>query len=170
MVDVIEKEAAAFDIEADCWFIQKQQRGFVYEGAGEFDATALATREGAYAILGAGEQADAVELFLDARLRGRARKTVQRGVIGEIFVDGQIEVERGLLKHDAEARQRRERFALDIMAVNGDAALSAVIKPGDQGEESRLAGAVEAKENREVAGLHGEIDVVQDLSGCRRRG
>ena len=42
MVDVVEEEAAAFDVEAYCGFVQQQEGGLVYEGAGEFDAAALA--------------------------------------------------------------------------------------------------------------------------------
>jgi len=56
-------------------------------------------------------RAPGVQLRRDAGLRDGARDAVQAGMEQEIGGDRELEVERGLLEHDAEPRQRRHGIA-----------------------------------------------------------
>ena len=86
-------------------------------------------------------------------LRDRARNAVQPGVEQEIGGDRQFEVERRLLEHDAEPRQRRHRIARHVVAHDLDAAGIGHEQAGEQLEQRRLAGAVGPEQRDELAGL-----------------
>ena len=64
-------------------------------------------------VVGAIDQAEAGKLPLDARLRDRPRQPVQSGMEQQVAGDRELEIERRLLEHDAEPRQRRRRLLRD---------------------------------------------------------
>lgn len=69
-----------------------------------------------------------------------------------------------MLEDRADTRQRLEVIVAQIVAIDRDRALAAVIEAGGQREEGGLAGAVETEQHREMAGLDGEIDVIERLA------
>jgi len=71
-----------------------------------------------------------------------------------------FEIERGLLKYDAEHRQSRHRIAPHVVPHDRDAAGIGHEQPGKKLEQRRLAGAVGAKERDELAARRGKADPV----------
>src|SRR5690606_190665 len=88
---------------------------------------------------------------------------VQRRVVAEILPQRQVAVERLALEDDPEPRQRLPRQATRIEARHLDPARGAVVEPGDEREERRLAGAVDAEQRRERTALDREAHVAQRL-------
>ena len=56
-----------------------------------------------------------------ARARLAAADAMQRGVIDEVLLDRNIDIERARLEHDAELAERRAGLARDIPTIDRDA-------------------------------------------------
>src|SRR5262249_62262038 len=72
----------------------------------------------------------------------------------------ELEIERRLLKDDAELRQSRHRIAPHVVAHDFDAAGVGYEQSGKELEQRRLAGTVGAKQRDELAGERLETDAV----------
>src|SRR6185312_10799203 len=76
----------------------------------------------------------------------------------------EIEVERRLLEHGADAGQRLRRLLLDLEAEDADRAAAVIVEPRDQREQRGLAGAVQPEQRHALAALDGERHLVQHLA------
>ena len=103
--------------------------------------------------MGALGQSQPRELLLDMSLRHGARDSVQAGMKQKVGGDGELEVERGLLKDDTESRQRRHRVARHVMAHHLDAPGISREQAGEQLEQRGLAGAIGTEQGNEFSGL-----------------
>jgi hypothetical protein len=96
---------------------------------------------------------------------GRApADAMQGGMIEQVLAQAEIEVEGARLEHDAELRQGRGALAAHVEAQDPDRSGGAVMKPGDQREQGRLAGSIETKESREGTGRNLKIDAIEGLA------
>ena len=77
---------------------------------------------------------------------------MQPGMEQEIAGHREFEIERRLLKHDAEHGQGRHRIAQHIVPHDLDAAGIGHEQPGQKLEQRGLAGAVGAEQRDELAG------------------
>ena len=78
----------------------------------------------------------------------------------------ELEIEGGLLEHDAEHRQRRHRIAPHIVPHDLDAAGIGHEQSGQKLEQRGLAGAVRTQERDEFAGGRREADAVDRVNGA----
>ena len=106
-----EDAGARLDVQPDRRLVEQQQRRPVQQRAGDLDAPHLAARQAARLVVQAVAHLDLREQRVDAPPRLGRADAVQRGMVGEVLVDAEIEVERARLEHDAEppAAPRRER-------------------------------------------------------------
>ena len=87
-----------------------------------------------------------------AFLAGAFLALVVVGMKQKVGGDGELEVERGLLKDDTESRQRRDRVARHVMAHHLDAPGIGREQAGEQLEQCRLAGAIGTEQGDEFSG------------------
>ena len=106
-------------------------------------------------------EVDARERRARPLARLAAADAMQRGVVDEVLLDGNIRVERARLENDAELAERRARLTRDVMAPDGNPALARAVEASDQREQRRLAGAVQAEQDRERARRDGEADPLE---------
>ena len=133
--------------------VHQQHARLVQQRARQLDAAAVAAAQLRRLVVGAVGEPEPRQFVGDARLRDAARNAVQPGVEQEIGRDGQLEVERRLLEHDAELRQRRHRHAQHVVAHDRDAAGIRHEQAGEQLEQRRFAGPVRPEQRDELAGL-----------------
>src|SRR5215210_3331560 len=119
--------------------------------AGDLDAACLSARKVAHLLAGAVGEADKLQGALGALAGFATANAVQRTVIEQVLPQGQVEIQRAALKHDAETLQRCRGAAADVVPENADLAADVVVEAGDQREQRRLAGAVETEEHDEAA-------------------
>ena len=129
--------------------------------AGDLDAPCLSARKVAHLLAGAVGEADELQSTLRALAGFATANAVQRAVIEQVLPQRQVEIQRPALKHDAEALQRCRGAAPDVVPENADLAGDVVVEAGDQREQRRLAGAVEAQEHDEAATRNLERHVVE---------
>jgi hypothetical protein len=106
------------------------------------------------------DEAEPGEHRLHARPRHRVRQAVQPGVKIEVGGHGKLEVERGLLEYDAEARQRRHAVARHVVAHDLDASAVRRKQSAKHLKQRRLAGAGEAQHCNEFAGKRLEAKAI----------
>ena len=82
---------------------------------------------------------------VDALLRDGTGNSVQSGMEQEISGHCQFEVQRGLLKHDAELAPGRHRMMAHVVAHDLDAAGIGYEQAGEEPEQRGFAGAVRPK-------------------------
>jgi hypothetical protein len=137
------------------------------EGAGDFDELLLGHRERADLGLGRNLGADAGEEFGGAGAAGGPIDAAggRRGLQAqrEIFGDGEVGEERGLLVNagDAERAGGGGSEVGDGVAGEGDRAAVGLVRAGDDFDERAFAGAVFAEERVDFAGPQIEIDSAQ---------
>ncbi len=156
----LEEVAAASRIEADGRFVHEEDARLVQERARELDPAAVAAAQLRGLVVRALGEPEPRQLARDARLGDRARDAVQAGMEQEIAGHRQFEIERRLLKDDAEQAQGRHRIAAHVVAHDLDAAGIGDEQPGKELEEGGLAGAVRAEQGDELAGRRPEADAV----------
>ncbi len=86
---------------------------------------------------------------------------VQRREVPQVLLDGEIEIQRRLLKHHAHGGESLSRVRADIPPAHPDAALAALEQMRDQREKRRLAGAIGPEKRREFAAMDAERDVFE---------
>ena len=115
-----EDVGARLDVEADGRLVEDQEPRLVQQRARDLDAPHLAAGEVAHLVVRAVGKRDPRQHLVGAGARRARPDAVQRGVIGEVLRDREIEIERARLEHDAELAQRRARLALHVMAEDAD--------------------------------------------------
>ncbi|OWK40120.1 hypothetical protein PSOLE_37780 [Pseudomonas oleovorans subsp. oleovorans] len=90
---------------------------------------------------------------------------MQRGMIGEVLLHREVEIQRALLEHHAELTQRLAWLLAQAVAEDADIALLQVVQAGEQGDQRGLAGAVGAEQGTEAAWRQIEGQVVERLAG-----
>ena len=97
------------DVEAGGRLVEQQQTRAMDERAGDLDPAHLAAGKLAHAVMGAVGEADALKQRAPAGARLGAGDAVQRRLIAQVLIDGEIEIERAALKHDADPRRAPRR-------------------------------------------------------------
>ena len=116
------RSLAARRIEADGRFVHQQHARFVQQRARQFDAAAIAAAQLRGLVVRAFGKPEPRQLLRDALLGDRARNAVQAGVKQQIGGHREFEIERRLLKDNAEHRQRGHRIAPHVVPHDPDAA------------------------------------------------
>ena len=136
-------------------------RRLMQQRAGDLDAARLAAGKVAHLLARPVGEADELQRPLGALARLATANAVQRAVIEQVLPQRQIEIQRPALKDDAEALQRRRGAAPDVVTEYADLAGDVVVEAGDQREQRRLAGAVEAQQHDEAATRNLERHIVE---------
>ena len=93
--------------------------------AGDLDASAVTAVEFTHLAAAPFAELLALQLEFDAFIRQGPRHAVQGGVVAQVLLDGQVQVQRALLEHHAEAGERwrgasrRPKPAMRICPVAG---------------------------------------------------
>ena len=120
-----EKIRARLDVEPDRRLVEQQHARAMQQRAGDLDAPHLAAGKVAHLVCGAVRQSrPARGQPRRAAFASRAEMSMQRGVIGEILRDREIEIEGSRLEHDAKPAQRFAGRAVHIETENTDDASS----------------------------------------------
>ena len=104
---------------------------------------------------------DASQLRVDPRLRLAPAQAVQGGVVAQVLLDAQVQVQGALLEHHTELAQGLARLPGEVAAEHADLALLQLEEAGEQGDQGRLAGAVGAEQGVEVAGFDAQRDALE---------
>ena len=145
---LLQNALAAVDIEADGGLVGQQQARLVQQGAGQFQAPALAAAELAHLLVGAVGEADAQQGLGDARPCTLRVEPLQGAEVTQVLPRRQIQVQGRLLEHHADVRQGAGTIVAEIAPENANAALATQEQARDQREQRRLAGAVDARAAR----------------------
>ena len=149
---MVEQEGAARRVEPDGRLVEQQEPRAGQEGARDLGAAPLPAGQVARPLRRAVAQAHALQLARRPRPRLRPRQPVQRRVVEQAFPHRQVGVERRLLEHHAERRQRPPRVAPEVGAEDADRRLARRVEQARrQREERALAGAVRPEQHRELA-------------------
>ena len=108
----------------------------------------------------------AQQLLFDARLCLAPWHAVQGGVVGEVLLHREVEVQRALLEHHAQLAQRLARGVAQAVAEDADIALLQVVQASEQGDQRGFAGAVGAEQGAEAAGRQFEGQLVERTAGA----
>ncbi len=159
-------------VEVGQRLVEQEHRRLAHDGAADGDALALPAGEVARPPVEIGGELQ--------RLRGAAHAAVDLGLVrlgeaqaeGHVLVDAHVRIERVGLEHHGDVALGR-RHVVDLAPADRDLAGGDLLQPGDQAQQGRLAAARGTDEDDELAVLHLEIDVVEDLRRsevtCRRR-
>jgi hypothetical protein len=90
---------------------------------------------------------------------------VQARVEPEVRRDREVEIQRRLLEHHAQARERADEVPADVEPVDRDAAAVRHEESRQQLEQRALAGAVRTQQRHELSGAQRERHAVQGLDG-----
>ena len=167
--DVLERfldELFGLAVETAGGFIEDEDARVAQDDAGEGDALFFATAKAVAAfaddgVVAIGEAGD--EVVDVGGTGGLLDLLLGRIGTGEADVDGDgIVEEEGLLGDHADVGgEGSEGEIAQINAIEADTALLGVIEARDEVSEGGLAGAAGADEGGELAGLDGEIDILQ---------
>ncbi|MNZ81249.1 hypothetical protein D3C78_999090 [compost metagenome] len=155
---------AAGRVEAGAGLVEQQELRLVQQRAGDLHPAAVAAVERAHRLAAAFGELLAPQFQLDALGGQRARQAVQGGVVAQVLLDGQVQIEGALLEHHADLRQRAARLLADRAVAEADVAFLQVVEAGEQGDQGRLAGAVGAEQGVEASGHQGEVELDQRLA------
>ncbi|MNV91279.1 hypothetical protein D3C71_1857580 [compost metagenome] len=89
---------------------------------------------------------------------------MQGGVVAQVLLHAQVQIQGALLEHHAELAQCLTRLLAQAAAHHLDIALLQVVEAGEQGDQGRLAGAVRPQQRGEAAGRNLEADALQGLA------
>lgn len=96
-------------VEACTGLVEQQQLGAMQQRAGDLDASAVTAVEFTHLAAAPFAELLALQLEFDAFIRQGPRHAVQGGVVAQVLLDGQVQVQRALLEHHAEAGERLAR-------------------------------------------------------------
>ena len=156
-----ENGVARGEVEPHRGFVQQQQRGAGEQRPGQFGAAALPAGKRAHALVDPLAQAEAAQLRLRAPARLGARQPVQGAVVEQVLPHAQVGIERGLLEHHADPRQRGAGIVEQFAPEDAHLAAAMVEQARQQREERGLARPVGAEQHRELAFPQREGDVLQ---------
>src|SRR5439155_8197846 len=129
--------------------------------AGNLDPAALPAAEPTDLVVPLIGKADPVDFHAHPKLCFAMRETMQGGMVEEVLLEGEVEVEGRLLKDDADLPQALRRMFANVHAEDADDAFTLEIEPGRKGEQGRLSGAVETEQHGEIAGSNRKRNLVQ---------
>ena len=114
--------------------------------ARDLDPAHLAAGQFARCIARAIRQLDVLQRRFSSAARIASADPVQCGMVEQVVHHREIEIERSRLEHDPSLRSASPGCAGDAVTQNVDRSSPRVVKPGDQGKQRCLAGAVQAKQ------------------------
>ena len=160
--------------------VEQQQLGPERQRHGDLEPLLLAVAELAGEVVGAVDQAEALEQRRDLAVEGAARRRQQQARQALARLDGQQDVvvdrelgqDGGDLEFQAQAQAGAlvGRRARDVVAVEHDGAAVGEVGAGDRLQQRALARAVGPDQPVERAGLHVDIDALQRPQGAERLG
>src|SRR5205814_6497723 len=103
--NVIEHELPTGDVEADRGLVEQQKPWPMQQAAGNLDATALAAAELADLVAPLIGKADAFDFPGHPQLRLTMRETMQGGMVEQVLLNREVEIEGRLLKDHADLPQ-----------------------------------------------------------------
>ncbi len=106
----------------------------------------------------------AIQLHFDPVIGNLARHAMQGGVIAQVLLDAEIQVQRALLEDHPKPPQGFARLAAQTEARHLDVALLQVVEARQQGDQRRFSGSVGAEQGGEAARCRVETDVSQRLT------
>lgn len=104
---VLVKRQAAGRIEADAGFVQQQQARFMQQRAGNFHPPPMADVQLTHTIAPAFTKALAGQFGFDPQVALTPRQAMQGGVVAQVLLNAQVQVQGALLKHHAQLAQGR---------------------------------------------------------------
>ena len=161
IVDVVGDREAGACVKADGGFIEQQKRGAMDQRAGDFHASAMAAIERAEFLVDAFKHAQTGEGILYSGLRDRAGQPVQRREIPHVRAHGGIEIQSGLLKYNADLRQRFLAGAVDAISADLDDPGRGPDEPCERRDQRGFARAIWAKKGSEPPLSHGKGHISQ---------
>lgn len=111
---------AAGRVEACTGLVEQQQLGVMQQRAGDLDASAVTAVEFTHLAAAPFAELLALQLEFDAFIRQGPRHAVQGGVVAQVLLDSQVQVQRALLEHHAEAGERLARRLAQAEAGDAD--------------------------------------------------
>src|SRR5215469_1707164 len=139
---MVEHELTAGDIESDPRLIEQQQPRLVQQSPCDLDAAPLSAAQAARLVAALIGKPDAVDLRCNAASRVTMRQAVQRTMVEQVLLHGEIEIEGRLLEDDPHLSQALQHPFADIEAEDADRSFGLGVKPGGKREQCRLTGAV----------------------------
>src|ERR1700691_1515007 len=136
------------------------------ERAGDLHPAHLAAGKLSHAILGAVGEADALKQRAAPSARIGAGDAMQRRLIAEVLIDGEVEIERAALKDDADPGERGAALTADVEAEHADGAAAGGVEVSDDRKQRALARAVEADQYGESRRRDLEAHIVERLAGA----
>src|SRR4029077_19424268 len=118
----------------------------------DLDAAALAATEPPHLVASLIDKADPVDFHAHPELCFAMRETMQSGMVEEVLLEGEVEVEGRLLEDDADLPQALRRVLANIQAEDADHPLALQIEPGGKGEQRCFPGAVQTEQYGKIAG------------------
>ena len=151
--------------------VGEQQRRLGDDGARDGHELLLSARELRRIEILLADDAEAIERVGDLGLALRRRHVAIRERHFQVLGDGELVEQVEALEDDADVLAA-ERDALlvahlvDRLVEEAELAPPVVVEHGQHGEQRRLAGARRSHDGDEVAGLHLEVDGVEDAAGA----
>src|SRR5215831_14155191 len=135
---MVEHELPAGDVEPDGRLVEQQQPRPVQQATGDLDPAALAAAQPADLVAKLIGEAHPVDFLAAPARRLAMRHTMQGGMVEQVLLDREVEVEGWLLKDDADLPQALRGLLADIQAKDTDDAFALEVEPGSEGEQRRL--------------------------------
>ncbi|MFT3787814.1 MAG: hypothetical protein QM770_16860 [Tepidisphaeraceae bacterium] len=145
---------AGGDVEAGVGLIEHQQLRLWERGLGDFESALHSAGKGADAVLGAVGQLGCFEGGVDASVQFSTREAEQVAVMHEVFAGGQLRVEGGRLKDDADRSPHAGRVGDDVRAEHLRGAGGGLHQRREDTEQRALARAVRAEQCEDLAGAN----------------
>src|SRR5437879_6175558 len=86
---------------------------------------------------------------------------MQGGMVEQVLLEREVEVEGRLLKDDADPPQALRRMLANVHAEDADYPFALKVEPGGEGEQRCFPGAVQPQQYGETAGIDRKRDLAQ---------
>src|SRR5436190_1546846 len=166
ILDVRPHLIAALGVESQRRLVEEQDPGGVQEPARDLEAPSHPARERLHEVVPAIPQLEQLEQRLPALPADSARHVVQHTVNVEVLPGGQLAVETGILKDDAESLANFGRILDGIQTVELERAARRAEHGRQHLDGRRLPGAVGPEERERLAPAHVEGDVIHRRHGA----
>ena len=101
------------------------------------------------------------QTFRDPFAQKRTAQSIELTEKTQVFLGGQVDVERELLRHIADVRSLLDPFGAESFTMQKNLSAIGSTKAGYERHERRFAGAVRTKQTEKLAGLEREGNVRQ---------
>ena len=159
-VEPVPDDVTRLRVEAGRRLVEEQHLGLVDERARDRQPALHAARERLDLVVRALRELDEVEELVGARAEVLPGQPEVAAVDDDVLADGQLHVERVLLRHDAEPRADLRAVAGGIDVEHAQRPLRDGRDAPDHAHRRRLARAVRAEEAERLAALQVEVDRV----------